>query len=84
MSIFGKIKLFVGLQVYQMKSGIFITYSKCIKELLKTFGMEESRPMSTPMSIGHNLSKNDESSDVNQTLYRSVIGKLQYVDLILH
>ena len=25
------------------------------------------------------LSKNDESTEVNQTLYRSMIGKLQYV-----
>ncbi len=31
------------------------------------------------MVIGHKLSKNDESAEVNQTMYRSMIGKLQYV-----
>ena len=31
------------------------------------------------MIIGHKLSKNDESAEVNQTMYRSMIGKLQYV-----
>ena len=31
------------------------------------------------MIIGHKLSKNDELAKVNQTLYRSMIGKLQYV-----
>ena len=31
------------------------------------------------MIIGHKLSKNDESTKVNQTLYRSMIGKVQYV-----
>ena len=31
------------------------------------------------MIIGHKLSKNDELVEVNQTLYRSMIGKLQYV-----
>ena len=31
------------------------------------------------MIIGHKLSKNDESPEVNQTIYRSMIGKLQYV-----
>ena len=41
--------------------------------------MEDSKPVSTPMVIGHKLSKNDESPKVNQTLYRSMIGKLQYV-----
>ena len=35
--------------------------------------------MSTPMVTRHKLSKNDESPKVNQTLYRSMIGNLQYV-----
>ena len=42
MSIFGEIKFFVGLQVYQMKYGVYITQSKYIKEILKTFGLEYS------------------------------------------
>ena len=62
-----------------MKHGIFITQSKYIKEILKTFGLEDSKPVSTPMVIALKLSKNDESAEVNQTLYRSMIGKLQYV-----
>ena len=41
--------------------------------------MEDSRPIGTPMSIGHNISKNDDSKEVDQTTYRSMIGKLQYV-----
>ena len=31
------------------------------------------------MGIGHKHSKNDDSTIVNQTLYGSIIGKLQYV-----
>ena len=31
------------------------------------------------MVIGLKLSKNDDSAKVNPTLYRSMIGKLQYV-----
>ena len=31
------------------------------------------------MSTGHKLSKNDDSKEVDQTTYRSMIGKLQYV-----
>jgi len=76
MSMFGEIIFFVGFQVFQMKSGIFITHSKYIKEILKTFGVEESRPVSTPMSTRYKLYESDESVDVNQTLYRSMIGKL--------
>ena len=76
MSMFGEIKLFVVLQVHQLKHGIFVTQSKYIKEILKTFGLEDSKPISTPMVTGHNLSKNDESTKVNQTMYRFMIGKL--------
>ena len=62
-----------------MKHGIFISQSKYIKEVLKTFGLEDSKPVSTPMVTSLKLSKNDESAEVNQTFYRSMIGKLQYV-----
>ena len=46
MSMFGEIKFFVGLQVYQMNHGIYITQSKQIKEIMKTFGLEDSKPLS--------------------------------------
>ena len=64
MSMFGEIKFFVGLQLYQLKHGIFVTQSKYIKEILKTFELEDSKLVSTPMIIGHKLSKNDESTEV--------------------
>ncbi|WP_276192064.1 reverse transcriptase domain-containing protein [Enterobacter hormaechei] len=72
MSMFGEIKFFVGLQVHQLKHGIFVTQSKYIKEILKTFGLEESKLVSTPMATGNKLSKNDELAEVNQTMYRSI------------
>ena len=75
-SIFGEINFFVGLQIQQNKNGIYITQSKYIKEILKKFGMEDSRLVGTPMSTGHNLTKKDDSKEVDQTLYRSMIGKL--------
>ena len=79
MSMFGKIKFFVGLQIQQNKNRIYITQSKYIKEILKKFGMEGSKPVGTPMCTRLKLTKDDESKEVDQTLYRSMIGKLQYV-----
>ena len=79
MSMFREINFFVGLQVYQLKHGIFVIQSKYIKEILKTFGLDESKLVNTPMTIGHKLSKTDDSEEVNQIVYRSMIGKLQYV-----
>ena len=51
--MFGEIKFFVGLQVYPMKYGVYITQLKYVKEILKTFGLEDSKPISTPMVVGH-------------------------------
>ena len=79
MSMFGEIKFFVGFHSQQRKNGIYITQSKYIKEILKKFGMEDSKLVGTPMYIGLKLTKDDDSKEVDQILYRSMIGKLQYV-----
>jgi hypothetical protein len=41
--------------------------------------MEYSTPMSTPMVIGCKLSKDDDSPNVDQSSYRSMIGCLLYI-----
>ena len=41
--------------------------------------MEDSRPVGRPMSTRQNISKDDDSKEVDQTTYRSMIGKLNYV-----
>jgi hypothetical protein len=78
MSLFGELTFFLRLQVSQLDKGIFISQTKCIKEMLKKFQMEDCKPMITPMIIGCKLSKDDESLEVNQTMYRSMIGSLLY------
>ena len=57
---------------------VYTLYNQSISRS-KTFGLEDSRLVGTPMDIGHKISKNDDSTQVNQTLYRSMIVKLQYV-----
>jgi len=79
MSLLGELKFFLGLQISQLNDGIFISQSKYIKEMLKKFGMEDYKPISTPMTTGCKLSKDDESKEVDQNLYRSMIGRLLYV-----
>ena len=74
--MFGEIKFFDGFQIQQSRNGIYITQSKYIKEILKKFGMKYSKPVGTPMCTGLKLTKDDDSKEVDQTLYRSIIGKL--------
>ena len=79
MSILGELTFFLGLQVYQTDKGIFISQTKYIKDMLKRFKMEESKPISTPMITWCKLIKDDESLEVDHTMYRSMIGSLLYV-----
>ena len=79
MSMLGELRFFLGLQVYQTDKGIFISQTKYIKYMLKRFKMEYPKPVSTPMIIGCKLSKDDESLEVDHTMYRSMIGSPLYV-----
>ena len=80
MSMLGELTLFLGLQVSQSeKKRIFISQTKYIKEMLKKFKMEDSKLVSTLMVTGCKLSKDDESLEVDHTMYRSMISTLLYV-----
>ncbi|GJT81559.1 retrovirus-related pol polyprotein from transposon TNT 1-94 [Tanacetum coccineum] len=60
MSMMGELHFFIGLQIKQMEDGIFFNQSKYIKEMLKKFGLEDSKPMKTPMSSDIKLTKYEE------------------------
>jgi hypothetical protein len=47
--------------------------------MIKRFGMEDCKPVSTPMQTNYKLSKDDDSKDADQRQYRSMIGSLLYV-----
>ena len=79
MLMLAELTFFLGLQVYQTDKGIFISQAKYIKDVLKRFKMEDSKPVSTPMITGCKLSKDDKSLEVDHTMYRSMIGNLLYV-----
>ncbi|GJQ90256.1 retrovirus-related pol polyprotein from transposon TNT 1-94 [Tanacetum coccineum] len=74
MSMMGELNFFLGLQIKQMEDGIFFNQSKYIKEMLKKFGLEDSKPMKTPMSSDTKLTKDEECESVDSTKYRGMIG----------
>jgi hypothetical protein len=79
MSLLGELTFFLGLQISHLDEGIFISQTKYIKEMLKKFRMEYCKPVSTPMVTSCKLSKDDESKEVDQRLYRLMISSLLYV-----
>ncbi|GKD83834.1 retrovirus-related pol polyprotein from transposon TNT 1-94 [Tanacetum coccineum] len=70
MSMIGELNFFLGLQVNQMEDEIFFNQSKYIKEMLKKFGLEDSKPTKTPMSTEIKLTKDDEADFVDNSKYR--------------
>ncbi|GJY11705.1 putative ribonuclease H-like domain-containing protein [Tanacetum coccineum] len=77
MSMMGELNFFLGLQIKQMKDGIFFNQSKYIKEMLKKFGLEDSKPMKTPMSSDTKLTKGEECESVDSTKYRGMIEVME-------
>ncbi|GJS41571.1 retrovirus-related pol polyprotein from transposon TNT 1-94 [Tanacetum coccineum] len=79
MSMMGELNFFLGLQIKQMEDGIFFNQSKYIKEMLKKFGLEDFKPMKTPMSSDTKLMKDEECESVDSTKYLGMIGSLLYL-----
>ncbi|KAJ8768804.1 hypothetical protein K2173_023708 [Erythroxylum novogranatense] len=76
MSMMGELKFFLGLQIKQLKNGIFIHQSKYTKELLKKFKTEGYKVAATPMETNLILEKHEHEEDVDKKLYRG--PRVQY------
>ena len=77
MSMIGELSYFLGLQIKQLKNGTFVSQGKYIKDMLKKFGMNKSKAISTPMGTNGNLDSDASGNMVDQKLYRSMIGRLE-------
>ncbi|GKE03738.1 putative ribonuclease H-like domain-containing protein, partial [Tanacetum coccineum] len=79
MSSIGELTFFQGLQVKQKEDGIFITQDKYVTKILKKFGFSDVKTASTPMETHKLLLKYADGEDVDEQLYRSMIGSLIYL-----
>uniref|UniRef100_A0A8R7UGR0 Reverse transcriptase Ty1/copia-type domain-containing protein n=2 Tax=Triticum urartu TaxID=4572 RepID=A0A8R7UGR0_TRIUA len=79
MSMMGELSFFLGLQIKQTKQGTFVYQGKYTKDMLKKFGMSDSKPLHTPMSTATILDVDENGEVVDQREYRSMIGSLLYL-----
>ncbi|GKB17681.1 retrovirus-related pol polyprotein from transposon TNT 1-94 [Tanacetum coccineum] len=79
MSMMGELNFFLGLQIKQLEDGIFFNQSKYIKEMLKKFGLEDSKPIKTPMSFETKLIRDEDGESVDDIKYHGMIGSLLYL-----
>ncbi|GKB33628.1 putative ribonuclease H-like domain-containing protein [Tanacetum coccineum] len=79
MSSMGELTFFLGLQVKQKEDGIFIIQDKYVTEILKKFGFNDVKTASTPMETHKPLLKDADGEDIDEHMYRSMIGSLMYL-----
>lgn len=75
----GKLTYFLGLQVQYTSSGIHVNQSKYAADLLAKAGMTHCKPCPTPCLPTTKLLKFDGVPLSDPTLYRSLVGGLQYL-----
>jgi hypothetical protein len=69
MSMMGELQLFLRLQIKQTKERTFVHQSKYTKDIVRKFKMEDSKAMTTPMSMTTALDADEEGEHVDQKEY---------------
>ena len=79
MSMMGELELFLGFEVKQLSEGTFINQAKYTQDMLKRFKMENLSGAKTPMQLKCSLDLDPSGKEVDQKVYRSMIGSLLYL-----
>ncbi|WVZ93074.1 hypothetical protein U9M48_039087 [Paspalum notatum var. saurae] len=79
MSMMGELQFFLGLQIRQTPQGTFVHQSKYTRDLLRKFEMADASPQMTPMSTSTALDADEDGKEVDQKVYRGMIGSLLYL-----
>ena len=79
MTDLGMMKYFLGIEVTQSEDDIFISQTKYENDVLKIFRMLKCKPTVTPITTGTKLSKEDDGSKVDPTMYKRLVESLMYL-----
>ncbi|KAM6589902.1 hypothetical protein CsatA_012507 [Cannabis sativa] len=77
----GNLRYFLGLEVARSEKGIFVSKRPYALQLLEDLGYLGSKPVSTPMEANLKLGLDEKEKLVDPTLYRRIVGKLQYLTI---
>jgi hypothetical protein len=78
-SMMGELKFFLGFEVKQYREGTFINQAKYTQYMLKKFVLDKVKGAKTPMPTKFYLDLDPNGKEVDQKVYRSMIGSLLYL-----
>ena len=81
MSDIGLQNYFLGIEVSQVKEGIFISQKKYTESILQNFKMMDCRFVAIPLAANEKFRKDDGEKKANSSLYRILIGSFLYLTL---
>jgi hypothetical protein len=70
---------FLGFQIKQVKDETFISQINYTRDILKKFGIDNTKPIKTPMGTNGHLDLDMGDTSVDQKVYRSMIRSLLYL-----
>ena len=79
MTYIGLMSYYVGIEVKQMKEGIFVSQERYARVVFEKFNMINSKLVTTPIEVGIKLSKYEDGDVVNPTYFKSLLGSLRYL-----
>ena len=75
----GDLHFFLGVQIVHTLAGLFLSQSNYIHDLLFKTDMYTAKPYATPYLPYQRLLKDDGEPFDNPSLYRNIVGALQYL-----
>ena len=75
----GLMHYYLGLEVWKKFVEIYLVQGKYIIKLLQKFSMMDSKPMTIPMITNLKKLRSSNSSLVDPTPYRKLVGSLMYL-----
>lgn len=69
----------LGLEVWRDVGHTLVSQGKYVREVLKMFKMDQCKDAFLPMKENVKLHLDDGSKEVNGTLYRQLVGSLNYL-----
>ncbi|XP_020674473.2 uncharacterized protein LOC110093814 [Dendrobium catenatum] len=77
----GSLNHFLRIQATNTKHGILLHLKQYAQQILLRAGMQETKPVTTPVSTKVTLNTHSQEPYTNTQLYRQLIGALQYLTL---